>query len=192
MREWWAPWNYRVSQKLVPVISCTITFDHNFIFTWNCKEMFIALSRTCIQKFINWHAPFVFISQKSFWSHCCVEWDTLRRATDDPDHFELFYHLVPWSLFNSQTIFFSIRRLKTKAYFGHLFKKRYSHPSPQWDFVPLYKFWDELIVAWFFWLLLFFFLTISKASSLHFSWTCFRLGLLTIVRASLLSFFFCI
>ena len=134
MGEWWAPWNYRVSQKFVPVISCTITFDHNFIFTWNCKKMFIALSSTCIQKFINWHAPFVFISQKSFWSHCGMEWYTLRRATDDLDHCELFYHLVRRSLFNSQTIFFSIRQLKTKAYFGHLFKKRYSHPSPQWDF----------------------------------------------------------
>ena len=131
MGEWWAPWNYRVSQKFICVISCAITFDHNvtLFFTWNCKKMFIALSSTCIQKFSNWHAPFVFISQKSFWSHCCVEWDTLRRATDDPDH-----HLVPWSLFNPQTIFFSIRQLKTKAYFGHLFKKRYSHPSLQWDF----------------------------------------------------------
>ena len=26
---------YRVSQKFVPLISCAITFDRNFIFTWN-------------------------------------------------------------------------------------------------------------------------------------------------------------
>ena len=192
MGEWWAPWNYRVSQKFVPVISCTITFDHNFIFTWNCKKMFIALSSTCIQKFINWHAPFVFISQKSFCSHFGMECYTLRRATDDLDHCELFYHLVRRSLFNPQTIFFSIRQLKTKAYFGHLFKKRYSHPSPQWDFctsVQILRWANRCLV---FLVVVVFFFTISKGSSLHFSWTCFRLGLLTIVRASLLSFFFCI
>ena len=26
--------HYRVSQKFVPLISCTITFDQNFIFSW--------------------------------------------------------------------------------------------------------------------------------------------------------------
>ena len=49
--------------------------------------------------------------------------------------------------------------------------------------------WDELITSCFFWLLFF---TISGASNLHFSWTCSRLGLLTVVRASSSSFLFCI
>ena len=49
--------NYRMSQKFVPLISCHITFDQNFIFTWNFWKMFIALSSTCIQKFSNWQAP---------------------------------------------------------------------------------------------------------------------------------------
>ena len=188
MGEWWAPWNYRVSQKFVPVISCTITYDHRFIFTWNSK-MFIALSSTYIQKIINWHAPFEFISQKSFWSHCGVEWDTLHRATDDLDHFELFYHLVRRSLFNPQTMFFWLGSWKQKRILG-IHPKKDNHPSPQWDFCT-----SEQILRWANRCLVFlvvFFFAISVASSLHFSWTCFRLGLLIIVRASLLSFFFCI
>ena len=46
---------YRVSQKFVRLISCTITFNQNFIFTWNCFKMLISLSSTCIQNFSNWH-----------------------------------------------------------------------------------------------------------------------------------------
>ena len=127
MGEWWAPWNYRVSQKLVPVISCTITFDQNFIFTWNCK-MFIALSSTYIQKFSNWHAPFVFISQKSFWNHCSMEWDTLYRVRDDSDHFELFYHLERRSLFKRKQYIFEIKQLEKKHILG-IHPKKDNHPS---------------------------------------------------------------
>ena len=53
---------YRVSQKFFPLISCTITFDQNFIFTRNFQKMFISLSSTCIQNFSNWHVLFVFLS----------------------------------------------------------------------------------------------------------------------------------
>ena len=72
--------NYRVSQKFVPLNSCTITFDQNFIFIWNCLKMFISLFSTCIQNFSNWHALF-FIT---FCSRCCMKWDTACRQTDYP------------------------------------------------------------------------------------------------------------
>ena len=51
---------YRVSQKFVPLISCTITFDQNFIFTWNFQKMFISLLSTRVQNFSNWHALLFF------------------------------------------------------------------------------------------------------------------------------------
>ena len=85
---------YRVSQKFVRLISCTITFDENFTFTWNFYKIIISLPSTCIQNFSNWHALFdlfcfFFVT---FCSRCGMEWDTACRH--DPFcsmiHFELF------------------------------------------------------------------------------------------------------
>ena len=102
---------YRVSQKFVPLISCTTTFDQNFIFTWNFWKMYISLSSTGIQNFSNWLTLlvlFCFVLFFFFLSHSVAvaawKWDTVCRPTDDP--FELFYHLVRRSQFNPQTIFF--------------------------------------------------------------------------------------
>ena len=82
-------YEYRVSQKFVPLNSCTITFDQNFIFTWNCWKMFISLFSTCTQNFSYWHAHFFlfcFVFFITFWfcSRCCMNWDTACRPTDDP------------------------------------------------------------------------------------------------------------
>ena len=74
--------DYRVSQKLVPLNSRTITFDQNYIFTWNCWKMFISPLSTCIQNFSYWHALFVFLI--TFFSRRCMKWDTACRPTDDP------------------------------------------------------------------------------------------------------------
>ena len=77
--------NYRVSQKFVPLNSCTITFDQNFIFTWNCWKMFISLLSTCIQNFSNWHALFF------FWSHsiAVAAWSGIQRVDQQIIHFKL-------------------------------------------------------------------------------------------------------
>ena len=127
---------YRVSQKFVPLISCTITFDQNFIFTWNFYKMFISLSSTCIQNFSNWHALFVFLSH----SVAVAARTGIQRVDPQMIHFELFYHLVRRIQFNPQ--------LK-KIYFGHSSKKdNHPGPLPQQGFCTSLQIWNELGVNW--------------------------------------------
>ena len=85
----------------VPLNSRTITFDQNFIFTWNCWKMFISLLSTCIQNFSYWHALFVFLSH----SVAVAEWSGIQLVDPQMIHFELFYHLVRKGQFNPQIIF---------------------------------------------------------------------------------------
>ena len=73
-----------MSQKFVPLISCTITSGQKFIFTWNFQKMYISLSRTCIQNFSNWHTLFAVLFFITFCSRCCMKWGTACRPTDDP------------------------------------------------------------------------------------------------------------
>ena len=106
--------NYRVSQKFVPLNSCTITFDQNFIFTRNCQKMFIFLLSTCIQNFSNWHALFVFLSHSVAVAACSgTELVDLQMI-----HFELLNHLVRNSQFNPQTIFFLVQAAGKKDILG--------------------------------------------------------------------------
>ena len=73
---------YRVSQKFVPlIISCTITFDENFILheiSRRCLFLYrvhvFRISVTCI--------PFLFFI--TLCSGCGLKWDTACRPTDDP------------------------------------------------------------------------------------------------------------
>ena len=53
-----------MSQKFVPLISCTVTFDQTLFLheLSRRKDKFISLASTCIQNFSNWHALFVFLS----------------------------------------------------------------------------------------------------------------------------------
>ena len=92
---------YRVPQKFVPLISWTITFDQNFIFTWNFQKMFISLSSTCVHNFSNWQSLFVFLS----YSVAVAASRGIQRVDPKMTHFELFYHLVRRVQFNPQTIF---------------------------------------------------------------------------------------
>ena len=68
---------YRMSQKFVPLISCTITFAQNFIFTWNFLKMYISLSSICIQNFSDWHALFVFF----FFTTFCIRSRYVMKRT---------------------------------------------------------------------------------------------------------------
>ena len=127
MVEWWAPWNYRVSQKFVPVISSTITFDQNFIFTWNCT-MFIALSSTYIQKFSNWHAPFVLYhkSHSETIAACsgihCVESQMILTILS----FFITWYAGAFS--NANNIFFRLSSWKESIFWAFIQKKD-NHPS---------------------------------------------------------------
>ena len=104
-------------------------------------------------------------------------------------YFEIFYHLLRRSHFNAQTVFFWIRQLQ-KIYTLGIHSKKGNHLGPIYSnaFVPLFKFetsWSLLrgLIGGFF--------PYVRASNLRFSWTCSRLGLLSVVRATSLSFLFC-
>ena len=123
---------YRVSQKFVPLISCTITFDQNFIFTWNFSKMFISLSSTCIQNFSNWHALFVFFI--TFCGRCGMKWDTACKPT--------WSWCAGASSTPTQHKFCLVYRQLKKIYFGHSSKKDNIILAPFHSkaFVLLYKF----------------------------------------------------
>ena len=137
-------YEYKVSQKFVPLNSCTITFDQNFIFTWNCWKMFISLFSTCIQNFSYWHAHFVlfcffFFITFSFCSRCCMKWDTACRPTDDP----FWAFLSPGAQGPVQppnNICLVYRQLEKNIFWAFIQKRSSSRPLPQQDFVLLYKF----------------------------------------------------
>ena len=68
--------------------------------------MFIALSGTCIQKFSNRQARFVFFIT---FRKDVAAWSWIRHVAPveaEMIHFEVFYHLVRKSHFDSQTISF--------------------------------------------------------------------------------------
>ena len=104
-------------------------------------------------------------------------------------YFEIFYHLLRRSHFDAQTVFFWIRQLQ-KIYTLGIHSKKGNHLGPIYSnaFVPLFKFetsWSLFggLIGGFF--------PYVRASNLRFSWTCSRLGLLSVVRATSLSFLFC-
>ena len=151
--------------------------------------MFTSLSSTCIQKFSNWHALFVFLT------HSVAVAALIGIQGVDPQmiHFELFYHLVRRIQFHPQTKFVQFRQLK-KIYFGHSFKKdNHPCPLPQQGFCTSLQIWNELGINWqtkqrFF--------AISGASNFkHFKqlFTTLLFGLLTMWEwASLSSLLFCV
>ena len=136
---------YRVSQKFVPLISCTITFYQNFIFTSNFQQMFISLSSTCIQNFSNWHALFFFL----YHNLQSLRHEVGLRVDPEMIHSEHFYHLLRRSQCSPQTIFVQFRQLKNKNSLG-IHPKKTIIPAPFHSkaFVLLYKFetsWALLI-----------------------------------------------
>ena len=70
--------------------------------------MFISLSSTCIPNFSKCHAPFVFLSH----SASVAAWCGIHRVDPQMILFQLFYHLVRRSQFNTKTIFVLFRQLK--------------------------------------------------------------------------------
>ena len=91
---------YRVSQKFVPLISCTITFDQNFILREISRCLF--LCQVHVFRISVTGMPFLFFI--TFCSRCGMKWHRACRPTNDPLIFEHFYHLVRRIQFNPQTI----------------------------------------------------------------------------------------
>ena len=112
--------SYRVSQKFVPIISCTIScillitlflleISRRYLFHY--REHAFRISVTGI--------PFLFVCLFVFFlitfcSRCGVKWDT--ACSPQMIHFELFYQLVRRSQFSPQTVFVQFRQLYIYIY----------------------------------------------------------------------------
>ena len=142
---------YRVYQKFVPLISCTITFDHNYIFTWNCSKMYIRrYTRYILEDGHIFRISVTDMPLSFFLSHSvAVEaWIGIQRVDPQMIHFKLFYHLVGRIQFNPKQNLFSLGSWK-KKYFGHSTKKDNNFgPLPQQGFCTSLQIWNELGVNW--------------------------------------------
>ena len=78
---------YRVSQKFVPLISCTIIFDQN-LFLHEISRRCLFLYREHMLRISVTDMPFLFCFVLFFFitfcSRCGMVWDTACRLTDDP------------------------------------------------------------------------------------------------------------
>ena len=124
-----------MSQKFVPLFWCTVTFDQNFIFTWNfwIIKMFICLLSTCIQNCSNWHALFFLLH-----SAAVAAWSGIQRVDLKMIHFELFYHLGAST--TPKQYLFSLDSWKNNILGIHPKKIIIRAPFHNKAFVLLYKF----------------------------------------------------
>ena len=85
---------YRVSQKFVPLISCTIIFDQNLLLH-EISRRCLFLYREHMLRISVTDMPFLFCFV-FFLSHsvAVAAWYGTRRVDPQMIHFELFYHLV--------------------------------------------------------------------------------------------------
>ena len=127
----------KVSQKFVPLIFLLIR-QHS----WSFKEMFIALSSTCIQNVSYRYSPFdclfiTFFKDVAAWSGIS---HVACRAPDDP-FWAFFFTWYAVATSTPNNIFFQIRQRKKT---GHSSKKAF----PQWGFCTSLQIWQKLSVAW--------------------------------------------
>ena len=162
-----------MSQKFVPLISCAITFDQNFIFTWNFWKFFIALSSKCIQRISDRHVPLCILSHSVTVAAWRDESCSVQRVEPPDDPFWVFF--IAWyaggTFSPRQYHFFFIKQLK-KLFLAFIQKKVIIPASLHCKaLVPLYKFERR-------WTLLG---GLSRGfvlpSNLRFSWTSSRLNL---------------
>ena len=133
----------RVSRKFVPLISCTImTFDQNFIFTWNFYKIFIS------------GMPFLFaclfVCLFFYHSVALAAWSGIQRV-DQQMIASILSFFITWCAGASsipKQYLFSLDSWK-KTYFGHSSKKdNHPRPLPQQGFCTSLQIWDELDVTW--------------------------------------------
>ena len=125
-----------MSQKFVPLISCTIIFDQN-LFLHEISRRCLFLYREHMFRISVTGMPFLFFLSHSV---AVAAWCGTRRVDPQMIHFELFYHLVRRSQFNPQTMSFKFRQLK--IYILGIHPKKIIIPAPFHSkaFVLLYKF----------------------------------------------------
>ena len=137
---------YRVSQKFVPLISCTIIFDQN-LFLHEISRRCLFLYREHMFIISVTGMPFFFF----FFSHsvAVAAWCGTRRVDPQMIHFELFYHLGHRSQLNPKQYLFTFGSWKKNIYFGHSSTKD-NHPGPllQQGFCTSSEIWHELSVTW--------------------------------------------
>ena len=128
---------YRVSQTFVRLVSCSITFDQNFIIFLH------EISRRCL---LLYRVHVFRISLTSFPPLFFVTFSSARLQAH-MIYFELIYHLVGRSYFSTSTspnnIFFLVQAAEKKKYFKHSSKnQKIMIPAPIHSnaFVPLYKY----------------------------------------------------
>ena len=133
-----------VSQKFVPLISCAIILIKTFIIsTWSFKEMFIALSSTCVQNVSYRYAPFdcLFIT---FFKDVTA-WSEISHVAWRPQMIHSLFFVFTWYAIATSTpnnIFFQAAE---KKYFGHSFKK---NPFRLEAFGTTLQIRQKLSVAW--------------------------------------------
>ena len=124
---------YRVSQKFVPLISCTITFDQNFILR-EISRRCLFLCQVHVFRISVTGMPFLFFI--TFCSRCGMKW---HRACSNKWSILTFF--ITWCAGSSSTpkqYLFSLGSWK-KIYFGHSSKK-----DNQQGFCNSLQIWNEL------------------------------------------------
>ena len=96
---------FRMSQKFVPLISCTVTFDQNFLFLHEISRRCLFLYQVHVFRISVTGTPFLFCYQNSV---AVAAWSGIQRVDPQMIHSEHFYYLVRMIQFNPQTIFFSV------------------------------------------------------------------------------------
>ena len=104
-----------MSQKFVPLISCTIIFDQN-LFLHEISRRCLLLYREHMFRISVTGMPFLFCFVLFFLSHsvAVAAWYGTRRVDPQMIHFELFYHLVHRSQLNPKQCLFTFGSWKKK------------------------------------------------------------------------------
>ena len=112
-----------MSQKFVPLISCTIIFDQN-LFLHEISRRCLFLYREHIFRISVTGMPFLLLLFFfiTFCSRCGISWCGTRRVDPQMIHFELFYHLVHRNQLNPKQYLFTFRSWKKKFGGIHLRK----------------------------------------------------------------------
>ena len=108
-----------MSQKFVPLISCTIIFDQN-LFLQEISRRCLFLYREHIFRISVTGMPLLFVCFFLSHSVAVAAWCGTRRVDPQMIHFELFYHLVHRNQLNPKQYFFTFGSWKKKLGGIHL------------------------------------------------------------------------
>ena len=118
-----------MSQKFVPLISCTMIFDQN-LFLHEISRRCLFLYREHMLRISVTDMPFLFcfFFFITFCSRC--GWYGTRRVDPQMIHFELFYHLGHRSQLNPKQYLFTFGSWKKKIYILGIHLRKIITPVP--------------------------------------------------------------